>query len=315
MRWLTIALITGMACDATALRLVDQDDYFVALIGLVQAGYQIEAPAGESVSDRPYIGVARAGVRAERKRWGGGFVHFAGESGTVKLLDAIAYIRPLAQLELRAGYFKVPLSFDFLIGAHATPFVNRSLLIDISAKRLPGLELVGNKRLGPVDASLQLGWFARGDLSDPGSMLSVRLKLGLPADLTFHLAYLDEVRTPDAAAGADLDRRVDVALQYVSGPLTARVEGLIAPGHNDTSMPFGVYGEVLYAIDVGHGMAVEPGLHYSALRTGGDIAHKGTAGATWYLFGEHLQMTLNYELHTRGGDPSHGGYLQLQAGM
>lgn len=311
---LTVVVVSMLALPASAYRLVERDGYFLSLAGWVQGGYSLTESQGE-LNHAPYIGMARLNARAEYTRFGGGFIQIAGESGALILLDAYAYVRPVEGFELRMGKFKVPTSLDFLIRAPSTPFVNRSFVVDLVEKRLLGAELVGAYDFGAVEAKVQLGWFARGELGDPGSLLSARVLFILPVGLKFHAAYLHEVLEPDVAPPALLTGQLDVGVEYSADGWTARAEAVVVTSHDDAELPFAVYGELLYAFDLPEDMAIEPGVHYSVARRDSVLSHRGTVGATWYAFGDFLNASVNYELYVRESKISHAAYLQIQAGF
>jgi len=310
-----MAVVLLLAGTAQAYRIVDKEEMRLEVWGWAQAGYALIQEPGTDFRHQPYLGIARLAGLVDSPRWGGAFIQFASDTGDIpELLDAIAYIRPIQELELRVGKFRTPLSFDRLIGAPFTPFVNRSLSIDLTEARLMGAEAIGTYDFGPLTATLQAGWFARGALDSPGSLLSLRMLLAAEMGLSVHLAYMDEVDPPSDRPAAELSQQLDLAIQYQKDGFTLRLEGVVAFRRPEPELPVGGYIELLYAIPLPKEQAIEPAVHYGAVRRGDSLRQKATFGVNWYIFGDYLNATLNYELLVTDGVFGHAAFFQLQGG-
>lgn len=341
-QWLLVAsaaFIAGVAVptSARAYRILDEDNLQLDLQGWAQAGYAIgNAPGEDAVQHAPYLGLARLAAGATHVRWGRAFVQVEALSGTVRLLDAFADVTPVPEVTLRVGRFKAPTSADFLIGAPYTAFVSRSLLVErgFVQRRMLGAEIAGRATVGCATLSLQLGWFqpesAQRDLlpDGEGNFFSARALVETTGGWGFHLAFMELVladndavapaEPPDAMAvrPVEMNRQLDGAVWLKRDGWTAYVEGVLVLDAQEDDVPFAFYAMVLRSFDLtGTTFALEPGVRYDLARRDGRTLHRATAGLTFYLVGDFLNASLNYELLVDDDRVGNTGYAQLQAGF
>ena len=302
--------------------------------GWAQGGL-VATAANNNHNIETYLGMARVSALARYQNLGQAFVQLEALSGTAELLDVIGEVYPLEDLIFRAGYFRTPLSFDQLIGAPFTPFVNRGWVVQrgFAATRRTGTELEYTQSLGSMRLRTRVGLFGptaderellgQGEL---GQALSLNANLALTPGLEIHLSYYDQLlgknqlggpRNPgDPQRPIRFDQLLDVALSFKQEGWTLIAEALGIFDALESKTPFSAYVMLLKSFPFQSGKrAWEPGVRYDIARLANAIEHRFTLGLNLYLIGDFLNLSLNEEISHENNTWASTTFVQLQAGF
>lgn len=333
-RAIAISLFATLAVCATsntafAYNLVDDEEMTLKLGGLFRGGYQASSVDAD-FAQGPYIQTARLSGGFDYKGIGGAFVQLDGQDAVVRVLDAYAELRPVEQIAVRAGIYRLPTTADFLVGIPVIPFANRSMLVGMTYPRMLGTELLSTFSSDTLSVNARLGFFqanaAERDLlpDGEGTFFSARVGLEFDFGLGFHLAYLglvfgDNAPVPTADDPMILVRPVtypevfDAAITYRKDGLDLALEGLLAPDVPDgQSSSYAAYFHGAYRFGISDVVDLGPGARYG-IRTENDVqTHKVTAGVTTYFNGTGLKIYPNYELTVQDDIIGHTGLATVQ---
>jgi len=297
----------------------------IELSAWARAGYEARIE-GNEVQHGPYLGMARLKTRFDHQDRYGVYLHFAGDGGNLRILDAEAHATLAEGLRITAGRMKVPVSHDFLIPVEKMLLPTRALLGRLAPGRAIGVQLSGTRHFEHLDGSMRLGLLdpLRVDLVElGGAQLVVQGDLHHHGGLFVHAAgavWLHEkAATEREGTEGTWDERVDVAVGFDDDVWTLHAEGLIArPLHGDGPWQYGATAMAGHRIEIEHEhhLVLEPVLAFDLREEDDKPLIRGSAAVNLHEDGWHLLQTLAWEVdHVQGQPWGHRVVLQIQAGL
>ncbi|MBA2664055.1 MAG: hypothetical protein H0U74_17325 [Bradymonadaceae bacterium] len=302
--WILVAATVFPAHQAYAYRVLDDEELRLDIGALAETGWALVTD-DHPRDNGPYISMARLNLRADYKGLGRVFLQYEAASGAAQLLDLLTVLNLTSFWQLRAGYFKVPTSEDYVIRSAQKRFPTRSLLAGLVPRRAAGVESSFEHQFGDVTGSLQLGVFSPfGRIVEVGGgqLLSARARVALALGLAIHVGYADRVGESRPVEPTDPfflrhDRLIDLAAVFESGPYYLHAEVLIPPDRAYNGQPAATFVAAAYRFgEIDQGLTIEPvvGHDWVNLVVGGS-QHRVRSGLNLYVLDHRLVPALHYE--------------------
>lgn len=205
-RVLSVALVcaVAIASPAAALELFDDGERSLDLRLLVRAGIGASGPADQTLSPEPNLALLRMMLKTEIGDYADGYLQFDAASSSPRMLDAYARVRPIEQLEFRAGQYRPPVGLLFHVTRSRVPFDSRARISRIVLPRAPSahMALLAKHTLAGSQLDIGLSQDARSVGGDPyGVWFNTRAQVRPIPELLVHVAFAEAVRGQMQANG------------------------------------------------------------------------------------------------------------------
>lgn len=291
----------------------------VALHAFVRAGAELALAPGEPASSAAALEMARLKVAVSTSHLGATLQLEAAD--TPRLLDAVAHIRPVPWLTVRAGQFKTPVSADFLVPAPRMRTPTRAWIV----QAVPRRELGISARAAVADvATVELGVFdpvSALDVSGPGVRPVLAANVELPGHVAVHAAATTWIRPAETDLAAEhrpgWDHVVDGAVAWHPPHSELSVEGLLAHRVDGDGLDGGITALAAHTFPLGT-LGIEVAGAWDTASFHRELAHRLTAAVNLHVDGWRLVARASWEASFSADlrSPTEAvGRLQLQAGF